>query len=75
MNERFEQLAQQAGIITNLETDYYEDDENFGKWVDYYSEKLAELIVRECATLIEENMDPYNAWITPGDIKQHFGVE
>jgi hypothetical protein len=38
-------------------------------------EKFAELIVRECAKLVEDNMDSQNAWITPGFIKQHFGVE
>ena len=38
-------------------------------------EKFAELIVRECAQLVEDNMDPQNAWITPGYVKQHFGVE
>ena len=47
MNERIRELAEQAGITTNLDTDYFEKDIN--KWVDYYSEKFAELIVRECA--------------------------
>jgi hypothetical protein len=37
-------------------------------------ERFAELIVRECAKLVEDNMDPQNAWITPGFIKEHFGV-
>jgi hypothetical protein len=47
MNERIRELAEQAGITTNLDTDYFEKDIN--KWIDYYSEKFAELIVRECA--------------------------
>jgi hypothetical protein len=38
-------------------------------------EYLAELIVRECAQLVEDNMNPQNAWITPRFIKEHFGVE
>ena len=38
-------------------------------------EKFAELIVRECARLVEENIDPQNAWITPGFIKEHFGIK
>ncbi|NBY39749.1 MAG: hypothetical protein EBQ66_02275 [Flavobacteriia bacterium] len=37
--------------------------------------KFAELLVREFAQLVEDNMDPQNAWITPGSVKQHFGVE
>jgi hypothetical protein len=47
MNERIRELAEHAGITTNLDTDYFEKDIN--KWIDYYSEKFAELIVRECA--------------------------
>ena len=46
MNARLIELAEQAGITTNLDTDYFELDMN--KWVDYYSEKFAELIVQEC---------------------------
>ena len=49
MNDRIRQLAEQAGITTNLDTDYYEKDMN--KWVDYFSEKFAQLIVRECVKL------------------------
>lgn len=45
MNERIKELAKQAGIITNLDTDYSEKDMN--KWVDYFSEKFAELIIQE----------------------------
>jgi hypothetical protein len=46
MKERIKELAVQAGITTNIDTDYFEKDMN--KWVDYYTEKFAELIVREC---------------------------
>ncbi len=37
--------------------------------------KFAELIVKECAQLVEDNLDPHNAWVTPGYIKEHFGIE
>ena len=67
MNERFQELAEQA--------EKYADDnfkgENF--WTQAYESKFAELIVRECASKVD--------WIlaeggkTQGDlIKQHFGV-
>ena len=36
---------------------------------------FAKLIVRECAQLVEDNMDPQNAWITPSYVKRHFGIE
>ena len=61
MNDRIRQLAEQA---ETKEIGYYFFDR----------EKFAELIVRECAQLVEDNMDPQNAWITPGYVKQHFGV-
>jgi hypothetical protein len=69
MNERIQELAEQAGITTNLETDYYEKD--LGKWVDYYSEKFAELIVRECADVIHKRIGAKSAL----DVLEHFGVE
>ena len=72
MNERIRELAEQAGITTNLDTDYFEKDIN--KWIDYYSEKFAELIVRECAEVAGCN--GHVSGFTLGDmIKQHFGVE
>jgi hypothetical protein len=83
MNERIKQLAEQAGITTNLDTDYYEKDMN--KWVDYFSEKFAELIVRECIGCCEQVIsDPVpknvDTWLNGGsqcmaEIKEHFGVE
>jgi len=46
MNDRIRELAEQAGITTNIDTDYFQRDMN--NWVDYFSEKFAELIVQEC---------------------------
>ena len=72
MNERIRLLAEQAGITTNLATDYYEQDMN--KWVDYFSEKFAELIVREVFTVIEnERYEIYEPIIQK--VKEHFGVK
>jgi hypothetical protein len=64
MNERIRELAEQAGITTNLDTNYFEKDMN--KCVDYFSEKFAELIVRECAYQVTRN-EALN-------ILEHFGV-
>ena len=85
MNERIRELMDQAGITTNLDTDYYEKDMN--KWVDYFSEKFAELIVRECLNEIESqrsNGENDDQWTITRDLcyhnmmaqlKQHFGVK
>ena len=76
MNQRIRQLAEQAGITTNIDTDYFERDMN--KWVDYFSEKFAELIVRECTKVIFETPVEYMETDTMHRIrdrvKQHFGV-
>jgi accessory colonization factor AcfC len=64
MNERIKLLAREAGLLA------HNPDGPPTKL-----EKFAELIVKECAKLVEENMDPQNAWITPRYIKKHFGVE
>lgn len=69
MNKRIEELAKQAVITTDLETDYCEEE--LGKWFDYYSEKFAELIVRECANVIHDRIGPKSAL----DVLEHFGVE
>ena len=66
MNERIKELAEQAGITTNIDTDYFEKDMN--KWVDYFSEKFAELIVKECAEKCVYVVDRQ-------EILAHFGVE
>ena len=78
MNERIRQLAEQAGITTNLDTDYYEKDMN--KWVDYFSEKFAELIVRECIDIAQDRANfpgfpPNDVNDIIDEIKEHFGVE
>ena len=78
MNERIRELAEQAGITTNLDTDYFEQDPN--KWVDYFAEKFAELIVRECIQVAGPEDSYADDWCKAkidavAKIKEHFGVE
>ena len=84
MNELIKELAEQAGITTNLDTDYFERDMN--KWVDYFSEKFAELIIKECVKFCEhesndDEHDEYDMgmWVKAESIKaaivEHFGVK
>ena len=65
MNERIKLLAREAGLLA-----YNPDGRPPTKL-----EKFAELIVLECAKLVEDNIDPENAWITPAHIKEYFGVK
>ena len=69
MNERIKELAEQAKAYANESTKDFTGDEPV-VWMDYYTEKFAELIVRECADIaLREDHDPYEC------IKKHFGVD
>ena len=67
MNERIKELAEQAWDATAVSPD-------FGHPVSF-AEKFAELIVRECASIV----DIQGRWILYDKlavkIKKHFGVE
>ena len=63
MNERIRELAEQAGW-----------DNHHSKF-DTRIEKFAELIVRECAGVVEKNLFESIGWNTSKKVKQHFGVE
>ena len=71
MNNRIKEIAEEAGITTNLDTDYFEKDMN--KWVDYFSGKFAKLIVLECCKEIKS--EPFNAGAESDWLKQYFGIE
>ena len=81
MNERIRELAEQAWDDTKEKFGSFVDD---GGEVDFtflheWTEKFAELIVRECAQFVDyrlTNPDGASmAWCDGSDIKQHFGVE
>jgi hypothetical protein len=62
MNHRIEELLKQAGTDVS------------GKWINVdNAEKLAELIVRECADIASMNQFQYDA--VGNYVLKHFGVE
>ena len=64
MNEQIQQLAKEAGLLFQRDKLSYED------------QKFAELIVKECADLVDTLNEAYDAPSTAGKfIKEHFGVE
>jgi hypothetical protein len=69
MNERIKSLMQQVGTDTS------------GKWMGVeHAEKLVELIVKECLSIVEPTEDSNDEWCvtlkgTAQEIKEHFGVE
>jgi hypothetical protein len=69
MNERIQELAEQAGVIPGII--------GLNRFTYFDTEKFAELIVRECADIAQEIR-----WAVPPSqeqiaraIRQHFGVE
>ena len=66
MNQRIQQLAEQAGIsLSQKDYSYY--------WVESAEdiEKFAELIVKECVSILYQH-----GWTDAADdMKEHFGVE
>ena len=76
MNERIKQLADHAKAYANQCTKDIDGDVSW-HWMDYYTEKFAELIVKECMSLVSEpgpDMNDTERGIL-AQIKQHFGVE
>lgn len=68
MNPRIRELAEQAG--------YQEDLFGIGHWDMPECRRFAELIVRECASIIEsQDVDPAFRHRMAWAVKQRFGVE
>jgi hypothetical protein len=65
MNERIKELAEQAGWMMGDEV------EGFNTRL----ENFAELIVRECAGLVEDYYDEDTKYLAGHIIRKHFGVK
>ena len=76
MNERITKI-----VIDTLGKEGVVNSRAFGHWAlsDEELEKFAELIVRECAAYIDDNIgydDCNNTYpVSGGELKDHFGVE
>ena len=78
MNERIRELAEQAGYYLYDLTETHEcktvETDSTDEWITL--EKFAELIVRECAGIIEsQDVDPTFRYRMTWAMKEHFGVE
>jgi hypothetical protein len=85
MNEKIRELAEQAGDYVNEVYTPPVRSKEPGKiwedghvdWMEQFNEKFAELIVRECVSVVEQQKAKmsYGPTFVIEDIKQHFGVE
>ena len=73
MNERIRELVRQAVISVDIVTGNEALDDELAKMYipDCFSEKFAELIVRECALVVHKKTGPKSAL----NVLEHFGVE
>ena len=71
MNKRVKELAEQAQDWADAHAPYASEEH------EYFIEKFAELIVQECAEVVQEGrwMVPPSQHQLARSIKQHFGVE
>jgi hypothetical protein len=73
MNERIKELAYQAEDYADGIVD------QGGEFHQAYSQKFAELIIRECAKFLEDNSGQdqcNNSWYPePEELLEHFGVK
>lgn len=76
MNERIKKLVKQAGghiSIRNLASNPVQHIESVELWDDRI-EKFAELIIRECAQIVNDN-DCEGSIVGDGMLFEHFGVK
>lgn len=84
MNERIKKLAEQATVKICFRVDpnsYKHIDDPDGEFdrFEFDKQKFAELIIKECLTVVESQRDPYSLNYSPksqtaSDIKYHFGL-
>jgi hypothetical protein len=70
MNERIKEMSKQAHLVA---------DATYAKapdaiWLKEYNKKFAELIVKECASVVNSR-DDSDTGFWANIIKEHFGVE
>jgi len=77
MNERIKELAEQAWDSARDEIGSFVDDGGEVNWdfLHTYDKKFAELIVRECADIADDNYIHRGSRTCGLAIRQHFGVE
>ena len=74
MNERIQQLAAHAKAYANQCTKDIDGDVSW-HWMEYYTEKFAELIVQECMKLNSKELSITAIERLLPLYKEHFGVE
>ena len=74
MNTHIQKLAQEAGLYVDVNGKPWPKNMN-GEDIEGAYQKFAELVIQECATVVERNLFQGIGWNTSRAVKQHFGIE
>jgi hypothetical protein len=74
MNERIREIKESTRPEIDWEARHYVELNNGEKekWMDEWFEKFAELIVQECADVVEKNLYQNIGWNTSRAVRRHF---
>jgi len=74
MHPQIQKLAQEAGLYVDVNGQPWPRNMN-GEDIEGAYQKFAELVIQECATVIEKNLFKGIGWNTSRAVKRHFGIE
>ena len=74
MHPQIQKLAQEAGLYVDVNGKPWPRNMN-GEDIEGAYQKFAELVIQECATVIEKNLFQGIGWNTSRAVRQHFGIE
>ena len=74
MHPQIQKLAQEAGLYVDVNGKPWPRNMN-GEDIEGAYQKFAELVIQECATVVEKNLFQGIGWNTSRAVKQHFGIE
>ena len=74
MHPQIQKLAQEAGLYVDVNGKPWPKNMN-GEDIEGAYQKFAELVIQECATVVEKNLFKGIGWNTSRAVKRHFGIE
>ena len=74
MHPQIQKLAQEAGLYVDVNGQPWPRNMN-GEDIEGAYQKFAELVIQECATVVEKNLFKGIGWNTSRAVKRHFGLE
>ena len=73
MHPQIQKLAQEAGLYVDVNGQPWPRNMN-GEDIEGAYQKFAELVIQECATVVERNLFQGIGWNTSRAVKRHFGI-